>query len=44
MKESLSVEEFKLKVDKIVYMRDIGLLTEEELEMLKKKLLKDVHK
>lgn len=43
-KEKMSLQEFKDKVEKITFMKEIGMLSEEDVERLKKELLVDVYK
>lgn len=43
-KKKLTLEEFKDKVAKINIMKDLGMLSEEDLEKFKKDLLEDMYK
>ena len=44
MTNKMTLEQFKLKLEKIIYLRDIGLLNENDLEKFKKELLEDINK
>lgn len=44
MVNKMTLEQFKIKLEKIIFLRDIGLLNQEDLEKFKKELLEDINK